>query len=283
MLNPNTVRILEPREQYVYHRAVYSNNKLTQTSILMDGQILAAQKNALRQTYAQIPDFTDEIATLTEYAQRTIAESDQADEGLWTDYYRLISQTLFLEQRLKAPLVLEKPRNWKEREQLVNGTYGMSAHMIREAIDEYDNMSPHADKELLRGAIQEQTFIALFNREQRRNRLAVPSATYDDLCNRIDADVWSLRDKQTEPFYLPVQVKSSRHHSEKHVSPKNGITIYAEEFDNNRNLSISRLIACEYDDMMGEGAPLSQRQLQKLETAHANLFAAMEYKSQHIF
>lgn len=283
MLNPNTVRMLEPREQYVYHRAVFNNNKLAQTSILMDGQIIAAQKNALRQTHTEIPDFTEEVAMLTEYAQKTIFESDQADEGLWTDYYRLIGQTVFLEQRLKAPLVFEKPMYWKEREQLVNGTYGMSAHMIRNAIDEYDSMSPHADKELLRGAIQEQTFIALFNREQRRNRLAVPSATYDDLCNRIDADVWSLRDRQTEPFYMPVQVKSSRRYNERNVSPKNGITIYAEEFDNNRNLKISRLIAREYDDMMGDGTPLQRHELQKLEQAHAKLFATMEYKSQYDF
>lgn len=284
MVNPNTVRILEPRERYAYHRAVFSKNQLARTSILMDGQILVAQKNKRHQACEHIPEFHEEIATLTAYAQTTIAESDRTSEGLWTDYYRLISQTAFLEQRLKVPFAFEKPTYWKERERLVNGTYGMSAHMIHEAMSEYDDISTRTIHEnQLRGVIQEQTFIALFNREQQRNRLAIPSATYDDLHKKIDVDVWSLPDRHTKPLCLPVQVKSWQHNNEKCVTPKNGIAIYADEFNNTRNLAVSRLIADEYSYMIGEGEPLTPQQIQQLDNAHARLFATMEHKTGHTF
>lgn len=283
MLNYEPTRLLTPHERYVFDRAVDSNNTILQASLLMDGQIVDAQNNARYQACSEIPNFTDEITDLTSQAHYALAESDRRGRESWTDYYRLIGQTAFLEQRLKAPLVFEKPTYWKERQQLVNGIYGVSAHLIRETLDEFDHAHAHPDEQVqLWGVLQEQTFPALFNRPEQRNRIALPSATLADLHRKIDVEVWTMHDKQAEPFYLPVQIKSSLHsEDEEYVTPMNGITIVAHEFKNSHNLAVSRLIAREHDYMSGAGEPLTERQEKLLDSARTKLIDTIEYKAQH--
>lgn len=257
-----------------------------QTSLLMDGQIIAAQQNAREQQDERgddtIPNFDEVIIALTNQAQYAIDHADRSGQGSWTDYYRLVSQTAFIEQRLKAPFVFEKPQFWKERSQLVNGLYGVSAHILHEAIREYDRPSiRQVEEEELRGVIQEQTFMALFNREQQRKRIAMPSATYADLRGKVDADVWVLADRQTQPFYLPVQIKTTLWADEEYITPDHGITIISHEYDNDRGLKISRLIAKEYRHIISTGDPLNSTEEQLLLAASDNLFMTMEYKAQH--
>jgi hypothetical protein len=280
MLNPEAIPLLNPTARYAFELASTQDNTILQVSLLIDGQIVDAQRKARDSGYEELPDFTNELSSLTDQAYDALAHVDKRGEGTWVDYYRLVSQTAFLEQRLKVPLAFEQHRYWKEREELVNGMYGVSAHIIHEALCEHD--SPTAtlkNKKQLRGVIQEQTFIALFNKDQQRNHIALPSAAYEDLYHKIDAEVWVLQDKQSEAYYLPVQIKSIAQSHEQHVTPYGGITIIANEFSN-QYLGISRLIAQEYNHMIGSDEPLTATQQAHLKMAHERLFATMECKAQ---
>lgn len=288
MLNFEASPPIEPTVRHITEVASKSKDKIVRAGLKIDSQVLAAQTRARRIGYSSIPTFDDEIRSLTQQAHHAIAEADQSRQGTWRDYYRLVNQTAFLEHRLKAPLAFEQRTWWKEREQLVNGLYGVSAHIIDEALTEYDlDSTTPIHKEDLCGVIQEQTFIALFNREQLKKRIAMPSATYDDLYSKIDAEIWILPDRQNEPYYLPVQIKSSMRVAEEAITPIGGITIFAHEFDNSRNhetshdLEISRLIALEYQYMCGTGEPLNDIQQAQLEDAQIKLFSIMEYKAGH--
>ncbi|MDB5186683.1 MAG: hypothetical protein JWM07_155 [Candidatus Saccharibacteria bacterium] len=284
MLNYEAVPLLDPTARYVFEAASQNKNTILQASVLMDAQITDAQMRAHYDPNTDIPDFHDEIAHLTHFAQQSIEEADQTGQGTWTDYYRLVSQTAFLEQRMKAPFVFAERRFWRERDNLVNGIYGISAQIIDDALREYDSESATpSDKEQLRGVIQEQTFLTLFNKAQQQKNLAVPSATCSDLYHKIDAEAWIFPDRQTDPMYIPVQIKSSVQDDEQFITPQGGITLYAHEFNNNnRHLSISRLLAHEHHFMNGTAKKLPARQQQQLNIARNKLFATMSEKIQHI-
>jgi hypothetical protein len=283
MLNYEAIPLLNPTTRYVFEVAAQDENTILQTSILIDAQIEKAQRDAFYEKPAQVPDFTDEIISMTKQAHEAIDHTDRTGEGTWTDYYRLVSQTAFLEQRLKAPFAFDQRGHWKERAQLVNGLYGVSASIINDALLEHDaETATPGDKEQLRGVIQEQTFLALFNKEEQRKHIAVPSATCADLYYKTDADVWILPDRQSEPYFLPIQVKSSIQSTEQRVTPRGGITIVAHEFNNHYNFKISRLIAQDYHYMMGTAPKLTRHQQNELNNAHTQLFDTMEFKAQHV-
>ena len=283
MLNFEAPMPIEPTVRHITEVASKNRNSIVRAGLRIDSQVLAAQARARRIGYAEIPTFDDEIQSLTQQAHQAIAEADQSRQGTWRDYYHLVGQAAFLEHRFKAPLVFEQRRWWKEREQLVNGIYGVSAHIIDETLTEFDSdLTTPVHAEDLRGVIHEQTFIALFNRDQLKKRIAIPAATYDDLYHKVDADIWILHDRQTEPYYLPVQIKSSTYAAEEDTTPIGGITIFAQEFDNASDFEVSRLIALEYQYMCGTGEPLTDVQQEQLEDAQIKLFSTMEYKAGHI-
>jgi hypothetical protein len=280
MLNQERAPLLSRGEKRLFERAAQSNNHLLQTSLLMDAQIVAAQRRAYYQLDGQLPDFQEEIFDLTNQAHDAITK-EGSDQAPRTDYYRLISQTALLEQRLKAPFVFEKPQHWKERAELVNGLYGINAQIVDEAIKEFDTPGIGRVKNAeLRGVIQEQTFMALFNHKQQRQHIAVPSATCADMYKKTDVDIWTMHDKQTDPFYLPVQIKSSAWCDDGQSTPENGVTIFGHEYNNVRHLNISRLIVRDHRYMIGVGQALSPIDNQRLELAEAKLFAALEQKAQ---
>jgi hypothetical protein len=278
MLNPEAIPLLNPTARYAFERACTQENAILQASLLIDGQIVDAQRKARDNGYDELPNFTEELSSLAHQAYDALAYVDKRGEGTWVDYYRLVSQTAFLEQRLKVPLAFEQHRYWKERGELANGMYGVSAQIIDNALSEHDSPSSTLTyQKHLRGMIQEQTFLALFNKDQERSQIALPSATYDDLYRKIDAEVWILQDKQAEVYYLPVQIKSIAEPQEKHVTPYGGITIVANEFSN-QFLGVSRIIAQEHNHMMGSGEPLTPAQQAHLKTAHKRLFETIVYK-----
>ena len=258
-----------------------SNNLLLETSSLMDAQIATAQRNARHYQKGRIPDFSETIAYLTYQAEQAIEIADmKPGVAPRNDYYRLVSQTAFLEQQLQAPFAFEKPQYWKERADLTNGLYGVSAQILSEAINEYDtSANSRIQKAELLGVIQEQTFLALFNREQQRNRIAIPSGSCADMFNKTDVDVWVLPDRQNEPFHLPVQIKSSHRQRNDKSSPKGGITITGSDFNNEHTLHISRLIVKDDTYMTGVGDALSDEEEQQIQRAGRVLLLTMEHRS----
>lgn len=152
------------------------------------------------------------------------------------------------------------------RSMLADGLYGECAQDLEDLLDKYDNSlqrdhSEYYRKDLL-GVINETTMLSLLNRRQNPDIIVTPAWPTDDLAHRTDLVYWNFTNRAATQT-IPLQVKTSRHHTHHRSAPRGGKTIFAAAIRNYsrpntltsetvRPLRISRLIAQEQTTTLSE-------------------------------
>lgn len=212
--------------------------------------------------------------------RRSIDQAYQPGSIEYVDIFRLASHLESLEQRIKAPYAFSDKSQYDLRRQLIDGQYGINARIIESALHIYDS-EPDDDiqQAYLRGVINEQTVIALINRDQSPSHLAFSSSATDDHVYKSDVDYW-CHTKHAGGQKLNIQVKSSIPPLFTPRTIDNTTYIYASDFDNRLTNSVplptSRRIVQEVHGVIDDH---SQAQLDK---THKRLMHRLSESSRRI-
>lgn len=179
-------------------------------------------------------DYDDEVHAISLSIAKTLNNTEAIGTSNWNDYFRLLNHYTFLEQRLFAPLMFSDHRHYRQREELINGSYGMYASLLEIAMNMYDksNHSSQQKKELT-GVITELTALSVTSRLEKPSELALLSSTHDDHMKKHDIDYLYI--PKREPMHLAIQVKTATPTLPIHFphSTKNTpFYVYAKDFDN---------------------------------------------------
>lgn len=276
MASPETLSPTPPEgslHRPLYERAYRKNNHLLRASASLDHRIDTLQRTISTQRPI---DIAHEINCMELAALTSLHDADQNAQGVWTDYFRLMSQYRFLEQRIAVPLVFHGgAEKYAAMHHFVDGIYGISGDILFQAIQEYDRTTSDSEHSALAGVISEQTALALLNRDEHPRHFALPSSTYDDLYRRTDIEYWRLNtEKGNEQIeHIPIQVKTRLSKlSLGSVTPKkpHGIVIDASDMANGNNFHTASLIIRElgYQRDGDDRCHLSHDEKQELETIH---------------
>lgn len=196
----------------------------------------------------QIPDYSQGLAPLRHNLDHALQKLiDQPGPIVWSHYFALLNRAAFLEELAYAPLVLGSQNTPKEQlRTFTDGTYGLSAHILADALEHYDNPTTTLPQQQdLRGIINELTSVALLNRDQELGHLALPAHYKADM--RKTTDTIYYHRINNRPYATNIQVKS-RLRPEKtpeQQTPAHGILITAEDMGNKGNFATSRAIVAE--------------------------------------
>jgi hypothetical protein len=227
-----------------YEAAYRNGNDILRTSLVLDEAIRHLQSRMYHTPF----DLHNRLQQLEAEVTITLQQAERRGTSSWNEFYRLMSQTTFLEQRVMMPLVAEQVGAPDACANLANGIYGLNTHILELELAEYTNPHTLVEREELRGAINEQTYSGLIHRPQDGLDIALPSATTDDLDNRIDVDHWHFSEDTQSFIHIPVQIKSSVSPRESHLRPKDGIVITAADMSNNYNFRATHLMIKEHNE-----------------------------------
>lgn len=287
MTSPEFLPTIPPegsRHRRPYERAARHDNLLQQAGLSIDYAIDALQRAISMQ---QAVDITHEITQMQLTAHQALTQANTKGEGSWVDYFRLVSQNRFLEQRIAVPLVFRGgAEKYTVMHHFVDGIYGMSGEILSQALDEYYTATSSVARSELVGVIHEQTTLALLNRREHPRHFALPASTTDDLYRRTDIDYWQYAHQTTradQAELIPIQVKSYAPYGlTRTMAPKkpNGIVIDARDLRNHHNFRAARLIVRELGYPLYEknSDPLSKDEQQLLTGIHANFMAIVQQK-----
>lgn len=217
--------------------------------------ILDKQIDTLGQRYANGDDraeVNDDIAQTAQTLTRLFDTIEATPIKSWNDYFRLLSHSTFLEQRVKIPTAFRTQQEWQERKELTNGIYGMNAAIIELALTLHDDPNTSKTERMqLRGALHEQTVSALLNYSQTPSAIALPASLRDDLKHETDIDYWRIQSKVAT--YAGLQVRSHMPADSPLVTESGSVIVTADDFGNafhadNLSLLTSRLIIADVSD-----------------------------------
>lgn len=154
------------------------------------------------------------------------------------DYFHLKIKHAMTHQIVHAYPLFEQRDKFRERRELVDGIYGSVAAILEEAIGLYDS-ADEDEHSRLTGVINELTVLALLNRRQVPERLAIPSDTTSDLFNATDLEYFSFKKGKPIGSTYHVQVKTRQVLSSDVRMPIDGILVHAQHTLNQHGQPIS--------------------------------------------
>lgn len=190
------------------------------TSLMrVDTTLRKARRNATEEDFSQ-------LEALTESHLAKALEAAPYEKGVdITDYFHLRIKHVLIKQLVYAHSAFSERSKFELRRELVDGVYAYVAEVLEEALAMYDNATSDTDRERLTGAINELTALALLNRRQAPERLAVPSDVTADLYNATDLEYYTLTKGKEEPTIYHIQVKTSSKNTKKVHMPLGGILV----------------------------------------------------------
>lgn len=181
----------------------------------------------------------NELETLVEQHLATTIKStsyETADNVM--DYFHLKIKHALIHQIVHAYPLFERRDKFPERRELVDGVYGAVATILEEALSLYDDAKKD-EHGYLTGAINELTVLALLNRRQVPERLAIPADTTSDLFNATDLEYFRFKKGRSAGSSYHVQVKTRQQSSNKVQMPADGILVHAKHISNQHRQSVS--------------------------------------------
>jgi len=255
----------------LYEKAVYSGNKIHQTTIELDNQI-----NNSRQKLIHSTGLDDTITTLETIKHAGIEAVKAMPRDLtanFTDLNRLLSTSTFAVEKATMPLLFgaNTRRAQSTREELANGTESKSIEIIEillnNVLPRFANDTRPGDRERIRGAIQEDTATALLNHRQDGQFIVLPASLEDDVLHGTDLDAYYIAE-DGKGYKTPISVKSSKDDAAKERQKHPHLVVISASDFNNQDLAISRLLVRQ-----DEGSPgLSEDEETILNTARQSIY-----------
>lgn len=229
----------------LFEKTYHEKDILRLEGIKLDEKIVRLEY--IFRNYGMGDDFSQlcDLAIRETNQQLAVIEKKPIDN--WNDYFRLLSRIDTVEVTACAPVLYSDPKLWKERLNLVDGLAGIYVERLKSVLSIYDNEIELDNQERaeLTGVINEQTALALLNRDQVPSRVATPSSTLDDLKHNTDIDL--LRMTNDGDSYLQhLQIKTS-HYAHRHGQEDSKVVyIYADSMHNyGNNFACSRSLVRE--------------------------------------
>lgn len=171
-------------------------------------------------------------ALLEAHLAEAIARTSYENSSNIMDYFHLRIKHAMIHQIVHVQRLFKDRAKFTERRELVDGAYGAIAAVLEEAIELYDSAEINDEDEhgYLTGAINELTVLALLNRRQVPERIAIPSDIISDLFNATDLEYFVFRKGNATSNTYHIQVKTGHYLPDNKVKkPFGGILIHAED------------------------------------------------------
>lgn len=191
---------------------------------------------ALRQIYTHASESSiteDDLAGIEAEVERVFGKAlkatsyDTAPDIV--HYYHLKIKHALAKQIVYTQYAFLKKERFELRREIVDGLYGAVAEILEDALDKYDTVGDDP-KEIasLTGIINELTVLALLNRRQVPERIAIPSDISADLYNATDLNYFVLNSRMEifRPYLIQVKTSSASIDSVK--VPAGGIVVAAQ-------------------------------------------------------
>lgn len=115
----------------------------------------------------------------------------------WIDVTRLQNTASFARERFLLPLYFSDPHLYEARHDVANGLSGASTELLSRHLDMVDRLTRDQFKSMdgknLRGAINEQTAMALINFSQSPSMVAVPTSLTEDVLHGVDLHLYRMQ------------------------------------------------------------------------------------------
>ncbi|MEO5950304.1 MAG: hypothetical protein ABIQ04_02550 [Candidatus Saccharimonadales bacterium] len=219
---------------------------LTLATLALGATVRNIQSYYKRTESSDISTTTNLFPEITKQLEEAIETAQHQPSTTLVDLFRARTQLTFLDQTILGPLLFRRHGDYAARRQLNNGVYGLSMGLIEDALLIAD--TPDIDdlgSNEIRGVLNEQTALALLNRTQNCNKLAVPASTSADFLLKTDINyLYIPNDRKT--YVSNIQVKSSDKYNLDQEAPKNGFVVSGIDLGNfNNNFRAARLILRE--------------------------------------
>ena len=212
-------------------RAVQHGDIVAECIFRTDDSIQKLINDPTRHDESSVSDF---IAKTNESYE--IASYDHT--GNLVDYYQLITKQWLLEDIVAARLSFGTDAGHEIRRQVVDGFYGLIGELLESALgdlSEHLGVGHETEKAELTGVINELTALALLNRRQIPEVVALPSFFVAERYNSSDIDllIYQKDDNGIRVFrQYPIQVKSSPRERTADEVPESVVLISAKDMDN---------------------------------------------------
>ncbi|MFS8120381.1 MAG: hypothetical protein ACMG55_18120, partial [Microcoleus sp.] len=206
--------------QYAFQR----NNTAEMSFMSMGAQLEYSRSRAMRllaDNNGDVDATLTATATLREGMARNLSLSYDAIDSNQSASYALscranLYKNLADQLSLLPAMFSQKVNNYdahRVRKQLISGDgmYGIIGEVLENAFTEIQVANSSIEHRGLVGYINELTAIALLNRNQNSNFVALPSLPSDDILKKVDIDVFHYQSNM--PQKVGFQVKTSSHWS----------------------------------------------------------------------
>lgn len=176
----------------------------------VDRLCLAAKHNPLETFFAQAEDSLIDNYNAIQTTRANIEHIGELDLGksIRLDLYeKLLPQLLFLPGLFDYRATNLPAKALRERLIDYDGVYGLVTEHLPSAIHQFSQLSPGSEQASLIGSINELTALALYNRSQDANVLALPTLPRRDEKGKIDIQYYSYINNR--PRHANFQVKSN--------------------------------------------------------------------------
>lgn len=204
----------------LFEKKYAEGDKIVTAQLRVDTTLRKIRNNASHEDLDKLE------AIASDHLQEALTQTSTETKVDILDFFHLRIKLALIKQIIFAHAAFSSKDNFKERSELIDGTYGLVGEVLEEALMAYDN-ALFAERPFLTGIINELTALALLNRHQSSEHLAVPSDVTADLYNATDIEYLTLTQEQEKASLYHIQVKT-RDHSLKDIRmPSNGILITA--------------------------------------------------------
>lgn len=182
------------------------------------------------------------------FAQEVMRDAKTDHTADFTDWHRLMSNAQFAVEKIALPFFFssDDPDFQQLRTSLANGSLGKSVSLIQKLLAYYDTQPETLElaRGHLRGALQEQTALALFNYPQDGRLIAVPTGFDDDVYHHTDLEVHFITDDGVG-YRQPVSIKSSYVSAKEEKQRHPHLAVLSAADFNNSQYRTSRLLVRE--------------------------------------
>lgn len=177
----------------------------------------------------------EELSTAAEnYLAKTIDAVPLHRAPDLSDYFHLKIKHAMMRPIVFSESVFADKQDYERRRELVNGLYGSVALILEEAIELFDSSKQKSRSERmeLAGIINELTALALLNRRQTPEHLAIPSDITSDLYHATDLEYYMFPKGAQQSRHYHVQVKTRLGSSSRIRTPLGGLVISSYHMQN---------------------------------------------------
>lgn len=206
--------------------------------------------------------FTEELIVLGTNAISAVDKADANNEGSWTDFFRLASQSATITERLYAEPYFMSYESFSQRHNLVNGVSAKFAKVIIHALMQYATIEEKLAAETsetmrdqylyelrqLKGSLSELVVLSLANYDEVSSRLAITPRIYDDLYGKTDMIVYHSMPREKVAYKAPAQIKTTRKSLDKRQIPKDGFVLFLSDYDPDGNNTLATLLVMLFEE-----------------------------------